>query len=194
MAGSTATGSCQSRYGVQDLVGNVEEWNLDRYYSWTDYRLYPSLFKLDSSYFPQDYGDNQTFYRNHADGLVTFDLSTGADGMANVFPPLGIPYEDDSAISNPIPFGDLNYNDDYFYIQDTLVGDGDFNEENNELLGVASGGNFEDATGAGRFTLRLRKVCHDDESDSDCSEAGSTTADGTEINPSTGFRCMVKVP
>ncbi len=219
MAGSTVTNNCSSRYGIQDLVGNVEEWNLDRFHDTGTLNLRPigrnmgltqddslDSFKLSGSFF-LDFDYNPYSFKTNpvptADlesigdmdrtgANVSFEFELGSGNLTDFFYPLGLPT---SARDSSIPFSTLNIgnklNNDYFY-QPTLIGLND-TVDAEELLGVTSGGNFEDSTGAGRYTMRLRSACHDDDISGQCLGGADITAT-SEPNVYTGFRCMIALP
>lgn len=214
MSGSDVTSSCESRFGAQDLIGNVEEWNLDRFHSYSNQVLNPVGMKLGSggtnpnetlatymllnSYNPYSYKSSTADAESTGDmtgtgAIASFDWSTGGSGLTSFFSVLGLPTSD-TTDDDTLNSAYTSFNSDYFYLTDTLNGAGDLTVANNELIGVASGGKFDDGSGAGRFTMRLRQVCHDTDGDNDCSDGGSITAAGTELNQATGFRCMFKVP
>jgi|GEM_PF-1947902 len=221
MTGSTVTNNCSSRYGIQDLVGNVEEWNLDRFHDTgvnpgPSYRLRPvginlgtdpndslTVHRLSGSFAPYPVYNPYSFQTSTADSESIGDISTtgtplsfefelGSSLLTDFFYPLGLPTH---ARNSSIALSALNIgnklNNDYFYLP-TLVGDSIVTVLQDEILGVTSGGNFEDGTGAGRYTMRLRSACSDVNAPLGICSGADITAT-SEPNIYTGFRCMISV-
>jgi len=218
MAGSDVTANCKSRYGIQDLVGNVEEWNLDRFFNSDNSNpnelMLPvgsnlpvtvsttSFAMLEPSYNPYSFLSFISpggFIIADIPANINFSISSriGAAGLTDIFLPFGL-IVNHAGTDSKLPIEDLAasiFNDDFHYMSTEVTsGNVDFILDDNELAALSSGGNFNDGTGAGRYTLRYRTVCHDSNDDNDCIDAADITANGTEENVFTGFRCMLKVP
>lgn len=211
MSGSDVTESCQSRYGIQDLTGNVEEWNTDRFHNYIDVGLnpigknYPAPpdetledFMLDSSYNPYSYQTIETYIARilGTSALTDFSWVAGGNGLTSFYLPLGTPTaplapDDDTVLSTYAYF-----NDDIVDYANALPGGvaAEPTVNNGELFGVTSGGNYTDISGAGKYTLRFRTIGHDDNADNDTSDPGDIDSSTTEENIYTGFRCMIRVP
>lgn len=209
MAGSNATASCQSRYGIQDLTGNVEEWNLDRFYTFDFERLNPLVAGVDDTLMLDTDGSNfttiaynpyQTIIKSKiltSMSFVDFEFKTGFSILTGVFLPVGLP-TDDTVNSLSLAASTFIDNDDYVSLDVPIfTSTGDHSNTtiaDHELSGIASGGHFEDGTKAGRYALRFKSVCHDDDGNGSCADPGDITANGTEQNVHTGFRCMMVAP
>lgn len=215
MSGSDLTRNCQSRYGIQDLAGNVEEWNLDRFFynlNLGAYRLYGigdnmEIYgsnwagpMLEASYNPYSFRTSTpalslyTFLGETVQ-FSDFSLQDGNAPNTYLYAPFSLPTTSTFPYAVALStFDPSHFNNDYTYFTSAaLNGDNDFTPETGELSGITSGGNFADGTGAGRFTMRFRTACHDGNNDGTCL-ADAIQANGTEENVYTGFRCMIKLP
>lgn len=207
MAGSDVTASCQSRYGIQDLVGNVEEWNLDRVFKNGNVDFLPltghTNHRLNSAnYYPYTYidsGSANVELTANADFEASYNWSSDKEDLDRIFLPLGIPTKD----ANGTLLNALVFNSDKFYIDQAVLdatGTANTNIDNTELVGFASGGSFQDESGAGRYTLRFKTVGHEIDFDHNYNETFGAIAEiipansGVETAIATGFRCMWKVP
>ncbi|MGE3611581.1 MAG: Ig-like domain-containing protein [Bacteriovoracaceae bacterium] len=217
MAGSDVTASCSSRYGIQDLVGNLEEWNLDRFHNYNDETIIPvgahlgaapdesyASYMLDSNYNPYSYGSSVAGSESVAsmlasgvniDSSSSFQFVSGYDDLTKFWSTFGLPTATNTAYT--LTLATQGYlNSDYFYFDSTLLNDGDYTVDTDELLGMTSGGSFTNAAGSGRWTARLRTVNHDSNNDGDYIDAGDVTltTPTSEENKYTGFRCMIEAP
>lgn len=214
MSGSTVTSSCSSRYDIQDLIGNVDEWNLDRFHAGesTNDVLYSirnvdpdtSGFVLNSSYDPYRYNSNTLAFsidETMGTPLIDYEFESGFSNLPNIFLPMGMPAAN---VTSSDAVSGLNLNNDYvtyrrFFggadVAIIIAGNDDSVVEDSELYGVASGGHFSDETASGRYSLRFRSVCHDTNTNNTCGDIpADITASGTEPNVYTGFRCMISEP
>lgn len=216
MAGSDVTASCSSRYGIQDLVGNMEEWNLDRFHNYDDETMLPigkNLgaspdeaylgYMLDSNYNPYSYGSGIAGAESVASMIATsvnidptssFQFVSGFDDLVNFWSTLGLPTATNTAYTLTLST-QAYFNSDYFLITPTFLNGGDNTIDTDELLGLTSGGNYTNASTAGRWTLRLRTVNHDSNNDGDYIDAGDVTltTPTSEESNRVGFRCMIPV-
>jgi len=211
MAGSDATEDCVSKYGIQDLVGNVEEWNTDRYFARGDDSFHPigsnvtpsdlatsSNFLLNASYNPYSYKDATPLSESTplmtpglAIVLATFTWGTPPGVLTDMIVPFGLPSldEDDSLLASTVTTNE----DSVIFETNTLLGSHDNGIIDNELAALASGGKFDSEVAAGRYALRFRTICDDADNNGVC-DAAEIEANGTEENLGTGFRCMLPIP
>lgn len=177
-SGSDFTNSCVSKYSIQDLVGNVREWNGERFAA--------SMQGVQSSTldprFDLDDGDESTYAMDGASttnlNLTGPDLSTDGDytwvlankeNSATRFDlPMGLPI--DQAGTPNFQIGQTSgittaqlHSDDISVNANSLV-----------VTGISSGGSHNAGSGAGRYKADIIDIDSED----------------TE----TGFRCVFPVP
>ncbi len=177
--GSTATSSCQTRFGLQDMIGNVREWAFDRIdctgstiqcaattgidaatNTWT-YDLGGSTYAFDGTNGPGGIA---------ATDLTSWSVSNGVAFDAEYFYlPVGLPADSaifgtDSVIEigGSLQLSDLHA--DYVTI----------NATDNTVKGLTFGGDTTSGNKAGRYNLYF-----------------NTSTDIT--NSTIGFRCMIEI-
>jgi len=200
--GSTSTASCVSRFGVQDLVGNVREWTSDRIFCNED----DECQSVDSTNNPGSRIDinNNDFESNGLGFAYAFDEQSGpctdanqddaCDGTsltswslyqspavneATLFNyPMGLPFDTD-ATSTPTTLSISNTSGAAYITEDQLHNDKIIINANSinaadEVGRMTVGGSYLDGNAAGRFMTEF--------------------IDSTAVQDAkTGFRCVFTV-
>lgn len=177
-SGSASTVKCKSRYSIQDLVGNVREWNSDRCNLISTSQCdgvasATGASNTDLTAFPYNF-DGVAPKGPGGSTLASWALSNTTANTPNhdkFYYPLGLLAVSTSSVTGILTIGagiataDLHSDDiDANFSEGTPA----FNK------GFISGGDYNDAATAGRWTLDMLNI---------------TTSDST-----TGFRCGFTVP
>jgi hypothetical protein len=175
-----STESCASRYGVQDIYGNVAEWNKDKmscssqyvctavsgtdlYYDFYSSNIY--AFDLVTGPFNDTSGDNSA--GTDDTWLTEWDYDSETFNAGKFSFPLGLPINNDlatilpssSAINYILDIGSTNG-----ITASGLHGDGaiinaanifDTSTNTTQIGGFASGGSYLSSARSGRYTLEL---------------------------------------
>lgn len=194
--GSTSTQRCTSRYGVQDLVGNVREWNADRCTSNAAADTCVAAAAVNTTEAPEINNFGYDFSGAAPDGfggaadcapLQNCNVAVSFPSTLNfthIYPDVGLPAEDGSSgavlISNA-SFPAASFHND---IVDLNID----SEGNNTVRAFVSGGHSDFSDAASTTTP--------DNGQGDGAAAGRYTLELLDIsrgNPDTGFRCGVRV-
>jgi len=156
--GSVATRVCVSRYGIQDLVGNVWEWTSDHLATCdptTNTCLgMGSAYDLGNVDFSTYALDGAVGPGSGASGLTSWELGTLQNMATQLNVPLGLPLVTGApAAWDSLPIGTGGVAVSQLH-DDVVILDID-NENGVPARGTAGGGAWDTGPGAGRFALAL---------------------------------------
>jgi len=173
--GSTSTQNCKSRYGIQDLVGNVQEWNSDRCSVSGNTCLDTTAADTSNT----DLGTpGYDFDGSAVDGpgnsaLEDFTFASESNSATHFYVPIGLPViglGNGSVAIDSASFPSTEFHNDIYDLNfGTISG----------TVGIVSGGHSDyntdqgDGADAGRWSFELLTI--------------------TATNKDTGFRCQIGV-
>ncbi|MFZ4715630.1 MAG: Ig-like domain-containing protein [Bacteriovoracaceae bacterium] len=200
ITGSTSTESCRSRYGVQDLVGNVREFNSDTIQCDSPSTCADdnnTTSDIDSTFMNQWYSDS-----TNLDDSFVLATSTAPDIVTNIYLLGGVytswkiatqtssfnyfflPYGLPSSVKGTSTPNVINgssapaistaqlHDDKIAFNTSTIFSSTPSNSLTVNYGEVTSGGSFNDGSQAGRYTMDW--------------------VPGTQTDSKTGFRCIIK--
>lgn len=182
ITGSDSTSNCISRYGIQDLIGNVQEFHFQFFNCTSAQNCVPSPTPTTSG------SINIDFVITTPTAIYGFDNSYGPGattmssvrfdqklyGATHIYLPMGLPTtsagisSEALAIGSTITDSQLHQDKIDYNTEDIFNGSG-----SNGV--VTSGGSFQDGSGSGRYALEM-------------------VLESESADPSVGFRCMIVDP
>lgn len=165
-SGSTATAACSSRYGVQDLSGNLDEWSTEEINCVSDQHcdtITPSDFQFSTNIYNFD-GTTGPMLDSDLDdvedltGIFSSWLFENTPNLSTKFYlPMGLPADDDVAALDMVPDFNVGANITVGQLhQDTINIDADQIVLAGGAGGMVNGGHFSSGSSSGRYNLSFK--------------------------------------